>query len=230
MSGRRWIPALGFALLLHAALAPRAGAEKALPKTHAAMLDSVASLVAADLLRGALIPAGHAVRLSIPLPGDTLGFLGQRVVEQLRKAGTEVRLVPSRATAGLGMGIEDPPAASRVDSTDLQLNLQVGSAGVSYVRALRKFPFGVRAYKRLASMRVGASLVDLSSHEVLWAKSASTQAIDEVRREDLSYAQSGSGGLNPGVPRGGGGTRLLEPLIVVGVVTGLVVLFYSNRN
>lgn len=35
--------------------------------------------------------------------------------------------------------------------------------------------------------------------------------------------------MSPALPRGGGG-RLLEPLIVVGVVTGLVVLFYSNRN
>ena len=100
------------------------------------------------------------------------------------------------------------------DSTDLQLNLQVGSAGVSYVRAIRKFPFGVRGYERLASMRVGASLVDLSTREVLWAKSASAQAIDEVRKSDLSYAQSGSGGLSPAPPRAGGGTRLLEPLIV----------------
>jgi hypothetical protein len=124
----------------------------------------------------------------------------------------------------------DDVSAPRDDSTDLQLNLAVRSAGVSYVRALRKFPLGIRGYQRLASMRVGASLVDLSNHDVLWAKSASGSCMDEVRRGDLSYAQSGSGGLNPGLPRSGGGIRLLEPLIVVGVVTGLVVLFYSNRN
>ena len=103
------------------------------------------------------------------------------------------------------------------------------SAGVSYVRAIRKFPAGIRGYQRLASMQVGASLIDPSTREVLWAKSSSVQVVDVVRRADLSYAQSGSG-LNPGLPRAGGGTRLLEPLIVVGVVTGLVVLFYSNRN
>ncbi len=206
----------------------RALAGDALPKTHAAVLDSVAGLVASDLLRDASIPSGHVVRVATPLMGDTLGFLAQRVVERLKKGGTEVRLLSSRATAGIGMGIEDPlPPA---DSTDLQLNIQVGSAGVSYVRALKKFPFGVRGYERIASMRVGASLVDLSSREVLWARSASAQAVDFVRRDHLSYAQSGSGGLNPGLPRAGGGTRLLEPLIVVGVVTGLVVLFYSNRN
>jgi len=98
------------------------------------------------------------------------------------------------------------------------------------VRAIHKFPFGVRAYQRLTSMQVGANLVDLSTREVLWAKSLSAQVVGEVRKSDLAYAQTGSGGLNPTLPRAGGGTRLLEPLIVVGVVTGLVVLFYSNRN
>lgn len=200
-----------------------------MPKAHGAMLDSVARMVAADLLRGAAIPRARAVRIATPLPGDTLGFLAQRVVEQLREGGTEVRLLSSRATADLG-ALEDPPVRARVDSTDLQLNLQVGSAGVSYVRAIRKFPFGVRGYQRLTSMRVGANLVDLSTREVLWAKSASAQVIDEVRKSDLAFAESGSGGLSPMLPRPGGGTRLLEPLIVVGVVTGLVVLFYSNRN
>ncbi|TMQ58202.1 MAG: hypothetical protein E6K76_08490 [Candidatus Eisenbacteria bacterium] len=229
MRGRPWIP-VGLALLFSAWGAARADAEGVMPKTHGAMLDSVARMVAADLLRGAEIPPARAVRIVTPLPGDTLGFLAQRLLERLREGGTEVRLVSSRAAADLELGLEDPPIRAHADSTDLQLNLQVGSAGVSYVRAIRKFPFGVRGYERLASMRVGASLVDLSTREVLWAKSASAQAIDEVRKSDLSYAQSGSGGLSPAPPRAGGGTRLLEPLIVVGVVTGLVVLFYSNRN
>jgi hypothetical protein len=224
----RWVPALGGALLLYAAWVPCAAAESALPKTHGAMLDSVAAMVAADLLRGAPIPAGRVVRVATPLAGDTLGFLAQRLVEQLRQSGTEVRLVPARGSAGAGL-TEDPPARLLADTTDLDLHLEVRSAGVSYVRSLRSFPFGVRGYQRLASMQVGASLIDCSSREVLWARSSSARAMDEVRKRDLSYAQSGSGGLNPALPRGGG-TRLLEPLIVVGVVTGLVVLFYSNRN
>jgi len=217
------------ALLLHTALVPLAIAENVLPKTHGALLDSVAGMVAADLLRGAPIPPGHAVRIATPLPGDTLGFLAQRMVEGLRQGGTEVRLVSTRATADAGMA-DDSPARARLDSTDLLLNLEVRSVGVSYVRAIRKFPAGVRGYQRLASMQVGATLVDPVSRQVLWAKTSSARATDMVRKGDLSYARSGSGNLDPVLPRGGGGTRLLEPLIVVGVVTGLVVLFYSNRN
>ena len=227
----RWAACLA-GLLLWLPLAP-GWAANVLPKTHGAVLDSVAGMVATDLLRGAVLPPRRAVRVMTPSPGDTLGFFEQAIVERLRQGGAEVRLVPSsRATAELGMPVDDvtPRGDPRGDSTDLQLNLAVRSAGVSYTRALRRFPVGIRGYQRLASMRVGASLVDLSNHEVLWAKSASGSCMDEVRGGDLSYAQSGSGGLNPGIPRSGGGPRLLEPLIVVGVVTGLVVLFYSNRN
>ena len=229
MRGRSSVLMLGCMLLAALPSAGRAAAAGALPKTHGAVLDSIAGLVAADLLRGAAIPAGRAVRFTAPIPGDTLGYLAQRLVEQIRASGTGVRLLTRHSPGETAMG-DDPPGHARGDSTDLDLHVEVRSAGVAYVRAIRKFPFGVRGYERLASMEVGASLVDCSTREVLWARSASERVMDEVRRGDITYAQSGSGGLNPALPRAGGGTRLLEPLIVVGVVTGLVVLFYSNRN
>jgi len=201
-----------------------AEAKTPLPPTHGAMLDSVAALVATDILRDRALPPGRAVRFATPLPGDTMGFLAQRMVEALRARGTEVRILAAEP-AGTSL---DPPVRLRGDSTDLELQVQVGSAGVSFVRPVRRFPFGVGGYERLASMRAAATLLDLSTRDVLWAKTSSAQLRDEVPKGDLNYAMSGSGGLNPVLPRGG--TRVLEPLIVIGVVTGLVVLFYSNRN
>ena len=77
-------------------------------------------------------------------------------------------------------------------------------------------------------MRANATLLDPANGEVIWTRSSTGSAIDMVRKNEVVYAASGSGRLNPVVPHGG--TRWLEPLIVVGVVAGLVVLFYSNRN
>jgi hypothetical protein len=191
------------------------------------MLDSVARLLTGDLLRDAALPAGRTIRISTSVSGDTLGFIRQRLVEELRARGAVVRLVaadPSPAAEnGTGKGEPD------VDSADLVLDLSVGAAGISYVRTLRKFPVGIRGYERVASARVGATLLDSGTRDVVWAKTASAQVGDVVLKRDLAYVGTGSGGLSPALPRGGGG-RLLEPLIVVGVVTGLVVLFYSNRN
>jgi len=196
------------------------------------MLDSVAAVVAAELLDGAAIPAGRAVRLVTPVPGDTLGLLTQRLVERLRSGGIPVRLEIARPASAWGAG---PDAANsgragyESDSAAYELALNVGASGVSYVRLVRRFPVGIRGYERLASVRASATLVEVRTRDVLWARSATARARDLVRKRDLAYAATGSGGLNPLIPRGSGG-RLLEPLIVVGVVAGLVVLFYSNRT
>jgi hypothetical protein len=121
-----------------------------------------------------------------------------------------------------------PARGSGGSSDPVQLQLQVDGAAVTYVRRLGKFPFGTKGYERLSAMRAVATLLDAATGEVFWSRSASRSLTDVVPKGSVAYAASGSGRLNPPVPKGG--TRWLEPLIVVGVVAGLVVLFYSNRN
>lgn len=202
-------------------------AAKTPPPTHSMVLDSVAAVVASDLLKDAPIPAGRAVVLLSPAPGDTLSLLTQRLVGELRERRVPVRL------AGPGAALtEDPDTASvppgETGGHPLRLNLQVDGSGVSYVRRIGSFPFGTKGYERLAAMRASATLIDPHSGEVFWARTSTHSATDVVPKGDVTYAASGSGRLNPPVPKGG--THWLEPLIVVGVVAGLVVLFYSNRN
>jgi hypothetical protein len=105
----------------------------------------------------------------------------------------------------------------------------VDGSGVSYVRRIGGFPFGTKAYERLAAMRASATIVESGSGTVLWTRTSTRRSTDVVPKNQIRYAGSGSGSLNPPLPPGGG-SRWLEPLIVIGVVAGLVVLFYSNRN
>jgi hypothetical protein len=189
-------------------------------------LDSVAATVASDLLKDSPIPPGRAVILLSQAPGDTLSLLTQRLVGELRERNVPVRLQAPGATM-----TEDPDTTARGDGGmhPLRLNLQVDGAGVSYVRRIGSFPFGTKGYERLAAMRATATLIDPVGGEVFWTRTSTHSATDVVAKGDVTYAASGSGRLNPPVPKGGG-THWLEPLIVVGVVAGLVVLFYSNRN
>jgi hypothetical protein len=219
------VVALGAAWLMGSAVEARAG--HAPPATHSMALDSVAAVVASDLLRDAPIPSGRAVILTSPAPGDTLSLLTQRLVGELRGRQVPVRLMAP------GTAITEEPDTTLVRAEGgghpLRLNLQVDGAGVSYVKRLGKFPFGTKGYERLAAMRATATLIDPIGGEVFWTRSSTHSATDVVSKGDVAYAASGSGRLNPPVPKGGG-THWLEPLIVVGVVAGLVVLFYSNRN
>jgi hypothetical protein len=243
--GSRWIGVVTLSLLFVVGASERAAAKSSMPPTHSMALDAVADTVAADLLKGATFPAGRPVALVAPAPGDTLGLLTQRMMERMKALGVSVRLARSEARApGMENGV--PPtgtpsvvapgdsAASVVShATDpsgpLRLQILVEGSGVTYVRRLGSFPFGTKGYERLAGMRASATLFDPMNGDVVWTRSAAQSASDVVAKGDVAYAASGSGYLNPPLPRGGG-TRWLEPMIVIGVVAGLVVLFYSNRN
>lgn len=207
-----------------AALSAMPGGAMAVTKTHGMMLDSVATFVAADLLREAPAAAGRGVMLTLPVRGDTLGVLAQRLVERLRAQGVPVRLAGRGAAA-----VDSADSGSAAPIRPLEMGIRVDGSGVSYLRRIRSFPFGVKGYERLAALRASVTLVDPTTGEVTWARSASGSAVDVVPKRDLLAVGAGSGGINPPLPQGGG-FRLLEPLIVLGVVSGLVVLFYSNRT
>jgi len=206
-----------------AALSMAPSGATAVTKTHGMMLDSVATIVAADLLREAPATTGRGVMLTLPVRGDTLGVLAQRLIERLRAQGVPVHL-SGRARVD-SAGFVSDVASDR----PYEMGIRVDGSGVSYLRRIRSFPFGVKGYERLAALRASITLVDPATGEVTWAKSASGSAVDLVKKRDLMAAVAGSGGINPPLPQGSG-FRLLEPLIVLGVVSGLIVLFYSNRT
>jgi hypothetical protein len=202
--------------------------------THGMMLDSLATVVASRL-----IPAEERDRpvvVLIPIPGDSSGILAQRIVERLRTVSNDVRVRERQLplagapppTMPPGMTPANDPAQAAGPGT-LELHARLEGAGVAYVRRIRSFPFGVRGYERLVTMRASATMQDPSTGHVAWARSASGTLNDVVPRRDLAYVSGGSAGWNPPLPQGSG-LRLLEPIIVIGVVAGLVVLFYSNRN
>lgn len=222
------IAPIAAALGLAAALATAAGPACAAVPTHAMALDSVATMVAEGILAGAPVPPGRPVTLLTPIRGDTLGSLAQRIVGRLRADGREVRLFarPPQNAPTLPPGMAGPPGP---DSTSLVLDVRVDGWSVSYVRRIRSFPFGVKGYERLVSMHANANLTDAWNGAVEWARTGSGSYRDRVPKDDLEYVAGGVAGVDPPLPKGSG-FRFLEPLIVIGVVTGLVVLFYSNRN
>jgi hypothetical protein len=234
----RGLAGVAAAALLTLGLVGRGAMAEAAPHgftaTHGMMLDSLASSVAEQLLRGQ--QADRPVVLLLPLEGDSAGILGQRLIERLRAVSSDVRVrerplaTPGTPPPTLPPGMASSADPSAGDGTaPLELHARVDGAGVSYVRRIHSFPFGVKGYERLVTMRASATMQDPRTGQVAWAKSASASLTDVVRRGDLAYVSGGSARWNPPLPQGSG-FRLLEPFIVIGVVAGLVVLFYSNRN
>ncbi len=229
MRGARLAAAFLIAAVGHFA-APAEAAEP-LPRTHMAAFDSVAAQVAAELVPSGAIPSGRTVEITAPLPGDTLSLFEQRIVQRLRADGVTVRMAAAPAAPVIdpvtGEARVEAPAAPAEGT--VRLGVRVESRSVIFVRRIGKFPFGTKGYERLVTLQAQARLVDAASGNVLWAKTAARNATDVLRARDLDPAASGTGMFRPAVPQG---TRFgfLEPLIVSGVVAGLVILFYSNRT
>jgi hypothetical protein len=226
------VPRFGAVLVaaaLACAAAPAQAADPA-PRTHIAVFDSVAAGVAAELIPPGWIPAGRPVEMAAPLPGDTLSLFEQRVLQRLRAEGATVRV-----TAAPGTTTDPVTGEARVDSASARvagavlLGIRVESRSVIFVRRVGRFPFGTKGYERLVSLQAQARLVDAASGEVLWARTASRGATDVLPARHVDMAASGTGMFRPTVPRGSG-FGFLEPLIVSGVIAGLVILFYSNRT
>lgn len=223
--GRAAVALLALFVAGSASSAAGLAAETGAP-SHIAAFDSVAHAVAWELLQAGSVPAGRTVELATPIPGDTLGLFEQRLLQRLRADGVAVRVVASAPAidpvSGEAVSAGIAPGASR-------LSARVESKTVLYARRLGRFPFGTKGYERLVTLQAQARLLDGANADVLWAKTASRTSTDLVRAKDVDAVASGSGLFRPAVPRG---NRLgfIEPLLVTGVVAGLIVLFYSNRT
>ncbi|HSQ59661.1 MAG TPA: hypothetical protein VLT84_04430 [Acidobacteriota bacterium] len=207
--------------------------------THAAMFDSVAARVVDQLLPPGAIPAGRSLELAIPLAGDTLGLLEQRLLTRLKRDGIAVRVAPLKpappAMAAFDSVTGEPlqaaaPEPGAGSGASLRLEARVEAKTVTYLRRLGRFPFGTKGYERLVAVQIQSRLLDAATGEVVWARTGADRATDLVRPRDVvAVAASGTGLFRPELPPRTG-LRFLEPAIVAGVVIGLVVLFYSNRT
>lgn len=225
-----WLAAVALTVTIGGAVAT-AEAETALPRTHIAMFDSVANMVASELLPAGAIPSGRSVEMTTPLPGDTLTLFEQRVVQRLRNDGITVRVAPATTAPVIDPVTGEERAAAAAPATEnvVRLGLRIESRSIFFVKRIGKFPFGIKGYERLVSLQAQARLEDAASGNVLWAKTSARSASDVLAARDIDAAASGTGMFRPSVPRGSA-FGFLEPLIVTGVVAGLVILFYSNRT
>jgi hypothetical protein len=110
------------------------------------------------------------------------------------------------------------------------LEFRIGELEVRYPRRWRGSLFGSVMVERSARAVVFFRLLDKTDGRVLWADSgraAGTDIVGQKLLADLEEAEEGGGQAE--APPGGLG-RVVEPIVVSGIVVGLVFLFYSSRT
>ncbi len=157
-------------------------------------------------------------------------FVSNVLTSEMSRAGVRtLRADPPVGAAAPGGGAANSPAPGR-DVERLVLQFQNVAFAISYPDVYRSHLIGGKRVRRVASVRVLATLTDGATGEVLWTGEAERTHADEFDRGDAARVESGSYAfLRPGVPSGGWG-KYVEPVFVTGIIVGLIYLFFSNQS
>lgn len=109
------------------------------------------------------------------------------------------------------------------------LNLRAMELGVTYSQTDRSWIFGGKEVPRQASCQIAATLIDPQGNVVLTAREGAVNG-SRVSVGEIPLLESTTERWVNGTLSSQESGNVLEPLVVTGVVTALVYLFYSSRN
>jgi hypothetical protein len=109
------------------------------------------------------------------------------------------------------------------------LNLRPMEMGVTYAQTRRSWVLGGRQVPRVASCEISAVLVDPEGAAVFTSREGS-RLESTVSPSDIVVLESSTEEWANGKLSEDESGNILEPLVVTGVVTALVYLFYSSRS
>jgi hypothetical protein len=182
------------------------------PPTNYALVDSAAGAACASIA-AELSGRGDTPTLGLRAVGNASGnFL------------VENALLRALSAAGLTV-------STRPDTTAPVLEFQVVDLGLTYLGTHRHRLVGRQHVQREARARVFVRLVDPGHGNVLWAKRAEAKEVDEVRATQLVELEEKSPAdfLKATLPARRW-NKVVEPVVVTGILVGLVVLFFSNQD
>lgn len=116
------------------------------------------------------------------------------------------------------------------DAAGLVLTYRIVEFGVTYHDSWRRGFMGPRVVERLASVDLYTRLVNGSAENVLWAGRGHSERLDVVPQAKLDLLEGRTYPFTRPVLRNRPLSRLAEPVLVAGIITGLVFLFYSSQN
>lgn len=180
--------------------------------TNYELVREAARAASAQLLAGLGDRAGEAA-LGLRAVGSSPGnFLVENALSGvLTAAGHEVR--------------------TRPDSTGPVLEFEVVDIGLAYVSVHRHRLLGGRRVEREARARIFLRLLSEDRAGIVWSDQAESRLRDEVSAEQLQDLEEKTPPdyLKATLPARRW-NKLVEPVVVTGILVGLIVLFFSNQD
>ena len=133
--------------------------------------------------------------------------------------------------AGIRLAIETPNSdASTIPAGRYRLSYQIVRLSLSYPKISRKWWFASREVSRAAQADIFAQFIDLATGNVMWAKESHAKYNDTIDFSRLKSVEDAQYDFTRPPHSEFKMTRLFEPLVVGGIVVGLVYLFFSNQS
>jgi hypothetical protein len=187
-----------------------------IPETNISVISELTREVMDEALDRMKIPAGSAVSARQDDKHDAGWLVESILLEKLTARGHTVMNGP----AGPGERAERPA---------YQVTYRIVSCETTFPRAWREWVVGSRKVERRTRVDIYFQLSD-SSEAIVWAG-----GVERERREIIpgsraaELATPGQAFTAPEV-EAGGWDKILEPLVVAGIVGGLIYLFYTSRS
>jgi hypothetical protein len=112
----------------------------------------------------------------------------------------------------------------------VELEIKVIELGMRYTAINRRFLFGTKRVERLAVATLSAQARDVATGELAWHGVGEARSIDEVPESKLPILEGNAYPFTAPARPASSTSKVVEPIIVAGIVVGLVFLFISNRN
>src|SRR5262249_6421221 len=111
------------------------------------------------------------------------------------------------------------------------VEFEVADLGLEYSAAHRVWWVGRQWVDREARARLFARVLDPAGARILWADQAEVHRRDRLPAADLNRVQDVKAvAYDQPVLPSGRWNKLVEPVVVTGIVVGLIVLFFSNQQ
>jgi hypothetical protein len=207
------------------------------------------SVLAADPLCAAASPAASSLltnfdilkRVSTEAASEIVSAIGPYAQGEIILVGKSKSLgsvdfllenafVQEMRDAGLRVAADVPAKDGAAPQGRYRLSYQIIRLSLSYPRISRKWLLGPREVEREARADVFAQFTDLSTGDILWTKESHKTYTDRIGYARLASVEDAQYDFTRPPHSEFKMSRLFEPIIVGGIVAGLVYLFFSNQS
>jgi hypothetical protein len=187
------------------------GAPRAAPEMNIVVIGDLVREAVREALGRMTVPPASGVRVSQVDKHDASWLVQSILLEELTSLGHVVKA----------------DGASGDESTH-EISYRVVSCEASVPRTWREWVVGAKMAERKVTVDIHFQL-STGSGDVVWAGNARRERRDVVPGGALGYLSTPEQGFTAPEVQEGGWDKVLEPVVVAGIVGGLIYLFYTSK-